>query len=161
MLSCVFLAKPVTFFTATSIEWFTFASKMKAFYIRRIETRTYVRKEKTVASNRNYENDNMKIHLEMRGELASAINENTSCSHEFLASMKRLEFGPGFRPPELTALKIRSPKEESGDERRVGINSSSLQVFSILIINVFMHQITDALTRVIEFKLAGPAIFEV
>ena len=136
---------------------------MKAFYIRRIETRTYVRKEKTVASNRNYENDNMKIHQEMRGEFASAINENTSRSHEFLASMnwKRLEFGPGFRPPELTALKIRSPKQESGNERRMGINSSSLQVFSILIINVFMHQITDALTRVIEFKLAGPAIFEV
>ena len=137
---------------------------MNAFHVRKIEKRTYVRRVKVVKSNHgHYESDNMKIHLQMGDDdMPSAINEATPLSPrlaEFIAVLnKGREFGPCFS--ELAVSETRSFEEQTSTERRMG-TGTSLQVLSILIMSVYTRQITDAVMQVIEFKLAGSAIFEV
>ena len=131
---------------------------MKAFYIRKIQTRTRVQREtKAFKRDGNYLGDKSKSHhQQMEDNMPSVINETTPCFRDDdLESSSHLEMGSA--PSELIAWKIRGLKEQvSKDEYKIG------HVYRFLHANnVFIRQITDALMPVIEFQLAGTGIFEV
>lgn len=102
---------------------------MNVFSVRRIKRRTYATREKTVDDKDNYgrsENVNMKIHVQMKDDMPSAINETTPCPLDDLLVLNEFEAGQTSKPQSLICY-----------EKRIW-HSKYLQVFSMLITSLYV-----------------------
>ena len=94
-------------------------------------THNYIRKEKTVTSNRSYENDSRKAHLHMRDEMSNVIKDTSRSLPECFSTTKLSEVKASTSG--VVVLKVQSPEEKASDEKRMEINCRYLQVLSMLI----------------------------
>ena len=102
---------------------------MNVLSVRKMERRNYVRREKTVEDNDSYsrsKNVNMKIHVQMKDDMPSAINETTPCLLDDLLVLNEFEAGQTSKPRSLICY-----------EKRIW-HSKYLQVFSMLITSLYV-----------------------